>query len=93
MELARNKFGPMEEENRRLENEIDKLREVGVILAVVRNYRRVDKGCNNYFLHTQQKFPHGCPGQGIVILHLEEVVYDDACHTFDVILDVFDMTF
>ena len=28
MELARNKFGPMEEENKRLQDEIDKIREV-----------------------------------------------------------------
>ena len=30
MELARHKFGPMEEENKRLQDEIDKVREVGV---------------------------------------------------------------
>ena len=32
MELARNKFGPMEDENRRLQDEIDKVREVKQIV-------------------------------------------------------------
>ena len=42
MELARNKFGPMEDENRRLQDEIDKVREVKQIVIYCNEQLHID---------------------------------------------------
>ena len=42
MELARNKFGPMEDENRRLQDEIDKVREVKQIVIYYNEQLHID---------------------------------------------------